>query len=416
MNTELFIARRLFREKEQNHPLSMKIIHVALAGIALGISLMLIAVAVVTGFKKEIGDKVAGFGSHVQLVNYDSNISYETAPVSREQNFLPLLRQLPNIEAVYPFATKPGIIKTEDFIQGVVLKGVDPTYDWSFFAKHLVDGNIPRYGIERSPEVLISKNLSTLLSLKINDPLYMFFMNENESTPRIRQLKICGIFNTHLLEFDELFVFGDVRQIQHINNWDSLQVSGFEIKLHDFGELDESVSRIRNCVTGYSSEPGKTLRMVTVREKYPQIFDWLSILDMNVWVILVLMVMVAGFNMISALLVLILERSRMIGTLKALGSTSASIGRIFIYLSGFLISRGLLWGNILGISFLLAQKYLGIFRLDPASYFMEIVPVRLSGVAFILLNAGALVTTLMMLVLPAMFVSRIPPEKTLRFD
>jgi lipoprotein-releasing system permease protein len=244
----------------------------------------------------------------------------------------------------------------------------------------------------------------------------MFFMNENENTPRIRQLKICGIFNTNLLEFDELFVFGDIRQIQHISNWDSLQVSGFEIKLHDFEQLEPTALRIRESVVGYSSEPGKTLRMVTIREKYPQIFDWLSILDMNVWVILILMVMVAGFNMISALLVLILERSRMIGTLKALGSTSVSIGRIFIYLSGFLISRGLIWGNIFGLAILLVQKYLGIIRLDPTSYFMEIVPVHLSVTAFLLLNAGALAITLVMLVLPAMFVSRISPEKTLRFD
>ncbi len=416
MNTEIFIARRLFKERENNHHLSMTIINIALAGIALGIALMLVAVAVVTGFKKEIGDKVIGFGSHIQVVNYDSNTSYETAPVKREQSFLPGLKSLENIESVQVFATKPGIIKTDEYIQGVVLKGVDSTYDWSFFAKHLIQGRIPDLGRERSPDVLVSKNLCSLLLLKLNDPLYMFFVNEGGSMPRVRQFRICGIYNTNLQEFDDLFVLGDIRQVQHINNWDSSQVSGFELKLHDFKDLEKTSLQVKASVVGYSDEPGTTLRSVTIREKYPQIFDWLSILDMNVWVILILMIMVAGFNMISALLVLILERSRMIGTLKALGSSTISISKIFLYLSGFLISRGLLWGNLLGITILFIQKYLHIFKLDPASYFMEIVPVHISLLNFLLLDAGALVITLVMMIVPALFVSRISPDKTLRFD
>ncbi len=416
MNTELFIARRLFSDRENRHQLSRRIINIALAGIALGVMLMLLAVAIVTGFKKEIRDKVVGFGSHIQVVNFDSNLSYETAPVSATQPFFPRLELISNIESWHSFATKPGIIKTEENIQGVVLKGVDSTFNWKFFSDNLIQGQIPALKGERSSQVLISENLSSLLKLKLNDPLYMYFVNGNEQIPRIRQFRICGIYRTNLQEFDNLFVLGDIRQLQHINGWDSTQVSGFEINIRNFDELEETTRQVRETVISYQSDPGSVLRALNIREKYPQIFDWLSILDMNVWVILTLMVLVAGFNMISALLVLILERSRMIGTLKALGSRNSSIRKIFLYLSGFLVSRGLFWGNLLGITLLLIQKYLQPFSLDPTSYYMEYVPVHLSISRVIMLNAGTLVLTLLMLVIPGYLISRISPGKTLQFD
>lgn len=416
MDTELFIARRLFNGKEQKQHLSGNIIRIALIGIALGIALMLLAVAVVTGFKKEIRNKVIGFGGHIQVVNFDSNLSYETAPVSSLQPFIPQLERLVNIQSVTPFATKPGIIKTGENIQGVVLKGVDSTYNWDFFRDHLTRGSLPDLTGMRSPEVLVSENLCNLLRLNTEDPLYMYFINEKESIPRIRQFKISGVYRTNLQEFDDLFVLGDLRQIRHINNWDSLQISGFEIVLRDFRHLKTTAQQVRETVTSYNTEPGSTLRTVTIQQKFPQIFDWLSILDMNVWVILTLMIMVAGFNMISALLVLILERSRMIGILKSLGSPNRSIRRIFIYLSGFLISRGLLWGNLLGLGIFMLQKTTGMIRLDPSSYYMEIVPVHLSLLHFLLLNAGALAVTLLMMVLPSLYISRIAPDRTLRFD
>lgn len=417
MNTELFIARRLFREKESRHHLSRRIIHIALAGIALGITVMLLAVAIVTGFKKEIRDKVIGFGSHIQVVNYDSNMSYETAPVSKVQSFLPELSGIENIRNISVFATKPGIIKTDEYIQGVVLKGVDGSYDWSFFAKHLTDGEIPDYTKpERDPGVLISSTTSSLLKLKVGDPIYMYFIQENDHTPRIRQFRATGIYNTNLQEFDELFVMGDLRQIQHINNWDSTRISGFEITLKDFRRLEETGNLISERIIDYRQNAESTLRSVPITRKYPQIFDWLSILDMNVWVILTLMVLVAGFNMISALLVLILERSTMIGILKSLGSQNRSLRNIFLYLSGFLLSRGILWGNLLGLTILLTQKYLNIIRLDPASYYMDVVPVHISWAAVLLLNVAAAAITMLMLVIPAHFVSRISPGKTIRFD
>jgi lipoprotein-releasing system permease protein len=416
VNVEWYIATRLFKEKENRNTLSRRIINIALTGIALGIVLMLLSVAVVTGFKKEIRDKVIGFGSHIQLVNYDSNLSFETAPVKKNQPFLSRLTTIENIQKVSPFATKPGIIKTTENIQGVVLKGVDASYNHDFFASHLIEGKLPDFTGPRSGDVLISENLCTRLFLKLKDPLYMYFVNEGERLPRLRQFNISGIYRTHLQEFDDLFVICDLRQIQHVNSWDSTQISGFEIYLHDFDALDKTALLVREKVANYTIEPGSTLRVVTIRQKYPQLFDWLSILDMNVWVILILMVTVAGFNMISALLVLILERSRMIGTLKAMGCRNKSIRNIFLYLSGLLISRGLFWGNSVGIVLLLIQKYFQPFRLDPASYYMEIVPVHISLLHLVLLNTGAMVITLMMLVFPALFIGRISPEKILRFD
>lgn len=417
MNTELFIARRLFREKESKNHLSRKIINIALVGISLGIIVMLISISIVTGFKKEIREKVIGFGSHIQIVNYDSNYSYETAPVNRDQPFINDLNGIRNIKSINIFATKPGIIKTDEYIQGIVLKGVDQNYNWYFFSKHLSQGRLPDISTrDRSPEILISSNLSALLLLKVDDPIFMYFINQDEQIPRIRQFRVAGIYNTSLQEFDDLFVVGDLRQIQHINNWDSTQVSGFEITVKDFSKLEETEFAVRERIINYGLGAGATLRPISIVRKYPQLFDWLSILDMNVLVILTLMIVVAGFNMISALLVLILERSSMIGILKSLGSRNKSLRKIFLYLSGFLISRGMFWGNLIGIILLLLQKYLKIMKLDPASYYMEVVPVHISPVNIILLNLGAITITMIMLIFPAYFVSKISPDKSIRFD
>ncbi len=416
MNVEWYIARRLFSEKNDKQKISGRIIRIALAGIVLGMALMLMAVAVVTGFKKEISSKVSGFGGHIQIMNFDSNLSFETSPVKKEQPFLSILRTTGNIDRISPFATKPGIIKTGEYIQGVVLKGVDTSFNHPFFTRHLQEGKLPVFSGSRTPDVLVSRNLCSRLRLKLGDPLYMYFVNENEKVPRIRMFTISGIYATNLQEFDDLFVIGDIRQVQHINNWDSAYISGFDIFLQKPSALGETFRQVKESVAYYSPDRGTILRPVTIQQKYPQIFDWLSILDMNVWVILTLMIIVAGFNMISALLVIILERSRMIGTLKSLGSRNKSIRKIFLCLSGMLIARGLFWGNFLGLGLLAIQKYFQPLKLDPASYYMEIVPVHFSLLYLLLLNAGTLAITILLLVLPAGYISRISPEKSLRFD
>ncbi len=417
MNTELFISNRLFFDKTNQHFLSKKIIRIALFGIALGLAVMIISVAVITGFKSEIRNKVIGFGSHIQIVNYESRNSYELPPISKIQPFLGKLDSLTEVKKIQVFATKPGMIKTDESIQGIVFKGVEPDYDWTFFQNNLVEGELPQLNdTNRVNEILLSENVSKLLKLKIGDLAVLYFINENEVTPRMLQLKVCGIYRTSLEEFDNLFIIGDIKQVQRLNDWQSDQVSGFEILVSDFGKIDDIEREIRNLVIDYSQENDAILSTETITRQYPQIFDWLSILDMNVWVILTLMVLVAGFNMISALLVLILERSTMIGVLKALGSPSWSIRKVFLYLSVFLTSRGMLWGNAIGIALMLLQKVFHIIRLNPATYYVDVVPVNFNIVHILLLNVGCLVITTLMLIIPSYLVSKISPDKSIRFD
>ncbi len=417
MKTELFIARRLFFGESDKTFLSHKIIRIALAAIALGLTVMIISVAVVTGFKNEIRNKVIGFGSHIQIVNFDSNNSYETRPVSKIQAFCPELKNLAGVKQVQVFATKPGMIKTDEYIQGIVFKGVDTAYDWSFFDQNLVEGKLPALNDSvRSDEILISEQVSKLLEVSTGERVVLFFVNEDENNPRMLQLTVCGLYKTSLDEFDNLFVLGDLQQIQRLNNWSSDQVSGFEIVISDFHRIEEIEQNVRNIVLDYRSDKETILRTTNIVREYPQIFDWLSVLDMNVWIILLLMAVVAGFNMISGLLVLILERSKMIGVLKALGSPDWSIRKMFLYLAVFLTSRGMIWGNAIGIAFIVLQKYFKVLKLNPVTYYVDFVPVNFSLFHILLLNIGTLAVTTLMLVLPSYLVSKISPEKTIRFD
>ena len=417
MNTELFISNRLFFDKTNQHFLSKKIIRIALFGIALGLAVMIVSVAVITGFKTEIRNKVIGFGSHIQIVNYESKNSYEIPPVSKNQPFVDKLKTMNGIKTVQVFATKPGMIKTDESIQGIVFKGVEPGYNWSFFQKNLIDGTLPQLNdTSRVNEILLSENVSQLLKLKTGDSAVLYFVNEHEVTPRMLQLKVCGIYRTSLEEFDNLFIIGDIKQVQRLNDWQSDQISGFEILVSDFNQIDVIEQQVRYLVLDYSQDKSAILRTESIMRQYPQIFDWLSILDMNVWVILTLMVMVAGFNMISALLVLILERSTMIGVLKAMGSPNWSIRKVFLYLSVFLTSRGMLWGNAIGIALILIQKIFHLIHLNPASYYVDVVPVNFNILHILLLNAGSIAITTLMLVIPSYLVSKISPDKSMRFD
>ncbi len=417
MNTELFIANRLFFDKTNKQFLSQRIIRIALFGIALGLAVMIISVSVITGFKSEIRNKVIGFGSHIQIINFESQNTYEIPPISSNQSFLQELKRINGIKKIEVFATKPGMIKTDEFIQGIVFKGVNTDYNWDFFQKNLVQGRLPKINeTNRINEILLSENVCNLLKLEVNDLAILYFINENENNPRLLQLKVSGIYKTSLEEFDNLFVIGDIKQIQRLNDWESDQISGFEILVDDFKNIEFIEQQVRSVVISYSNDNSAILRTESITRQYPQIFDWLSILDMNVWVILFLMVMVAGFNMISGLLVLILERSNMIGVLKALGSPNWTIRKVFLYLSVFLTSRGMLWGNIIGIALVLFQKLLHVIKLNPETYYVDVVPVNFSLIYIFLLNAGSLLVTTLMLVIPSYLVSKISPDKTIRFD
>ncbi len=379
---------------------------------------MILSVVIVTGFKKEVRNKVIGFGSHIQLVNFDSNSSYETImPVTKDQPWLMDIRNMKGIKNIQGFATKPGIIKTDDEIHGIILKGIGPDFDWTFFKENLVEGTIFSVSdSSRSDNILISRQVASLLKLKVGDPLFTYFLNEESKTQKMRKFKICGIFSTSLEEFDRLFVLADISQIRKLNDWTSDQISGFEISLNDFDQLVPITQNIRRLTIRYSKEDQNVLRPVTITSKYPQIFDWLNLLDMNVWIILGLIILVAGFNMVSGLLILILERTTMIGVLKAVGTGNRSIRKIFIYISTFLIFKGMFWGNVAGIAFCLIQAKFGIFKLDPGSYYLDTVPVNLKISHLLMLNAGTILITLIMLLVPSWYVTKIDPDKAIRFD
>jgi lipoprotein-releasing system permease protein len=416
MNTELFIARRLFSSKDSDQKLSRRIVRLAVAGISLGMVVMILSVAIVTGFQREVESKVNGFAAHLQLVNYDSNMSYQTESIKKQQPFLDELKAMPFVDHVQQYATKPGMIKTEEDIQGVVLKGVAADFDWRFFESNKVAGQRIELDSLRTNQVWISEQLSNLLKLKLGDSFRMYFLNQNEKVPRIRQFDVGGVYRTGLEEFDRMFVLIDIRHIQRLNSWEEDQISGYEIYIRNMDEVDQAEYAVRNLVLANMNDDDSLLRVVNVKRKFPYIFDWLNLLDMNVWIILVLMVLVAGFNMVSGLLVIILERTQMIGVLKSLGAANVNVRKVFLYFSAFLIGEGLLWGNILGIVLGLLQHYFKIIHLDPTSYYVDTVPVNISVLHIVLLNVGALVITLFMLIGPSYFVSRISPEKTVRFE
>lgn len=414
MNTEIFIARKLILSKDNRKSISRSILNIAIFGISLGLAVMIVAMAVVTGFKNEITRKVVGFASHIQILNFDSNTSFETQPINSNQEFLQNLKEDPSIVSIQVFATKAGIIKTKSDIQGVVLKGVGPGYDWEFLQDYLREGEILSFtDSARSNKVLISRYIASMLKLNLNDEFLMYFIQD---PPRMRRFTVAGIFETSLEEFDKVYIFGDIRHIQRLNDWSEEQVSGFEVNLKTLRELEEQTYHVMNTVGFGFEEDGSRLRVMNIHDKYPQIFDWLNLQDMNVLIILILMLVVAGFNMVSGLLILILDRTNMIGILKALGSPNVSIRKIFMYQSGFLIIRGLFWGNIIGIGICLLQKYTGIMELDQSSYYLNTVPVNLNTLHVLALNLGTALAIILMLIIPSMIISRISPARAIRFE
>ena len=414
MNTELHIARRLYSEKSDDKKISKPIVSIAVVGIALGLAVMILSVAIVTGFKSEIREKIIGFGSHIQIVNHDTNTSFETVPIDRNQSFYPKMDTVQGIEHIQIFAIKAGILKTKENIQGAVLKGVGPDFKWDFFRKNMVEGRVIQISdTATTNNILISKYMADLLMLDTSDYVGMYFV---EDPPRMRRFKIAGIYDTGLQEFDQQFILGDIKHVQSLNNWADNQISGFEVLIEEFTQIPRMTSFIRNNYTYPIFSDGTKLRVESITEKHPQIFDWLNVTDINVWVILILMLAVAGFNMISGLLILILERTNMIGLFKAMGSRNWSIRKIFLYLSSFLIGKGMLWGNLIGITLCLVQEYFGVVKLDSASYYLETVPINLNILHIILLNVGSLFVTVMMLVIPSYLIAKINPIKTIRFN
>lgn len=414
MNLPYFIAQRLIKGRREGTSFSRPINVIAIIGIAMGLAVMILAVAILTGFKQQIREKVVGFGSNIQIVNYDSNLSFETRPINEAQEFIPRIRELPGIKHVQVFATKAGIIETDQDIQGVVLKGVGSDFDWSYFKSNLVDGSVfTVVDSIRTDKVIISKKISDMLRLRTGDSFAMFFVQD---PPRLRKFTVSGIYETSLEEFDLMYVFCDIGHIKRLNGWKDDQVSGFEIFINNFDKLDQMTTEVEDAV-GYNFEEGKEhLKVVNIREKYPQIFDWLNFQDINVIIIIFLMLVVAGFNMISGLLILILEKTNMIGVLKAVGSNDKIIRRVFLYQAAYLIAKGLFWGNLIGIGLAFLQLKTGIITLDPTSYYLKTVPVNLNVLHILMLNTGTMAAIIVMLLVPSKLISRITPVRAIRYD
>lgn len=414
MNLPYFIAHRLIKGRREGTSFSRPINIIAITGIALGLAVMILAVSILTGFKQQIRDKIVGFGSNIQVLNFDSNYSLETIPISDTESFIPKIKQMPGVKHVQVFATKAGIIKTTDAIQGVVLKGIGSDFDWKFFKSNIVDGSVFTVtDTGRTNQVIISKKISDMLRLKTGDSFAMYFVQD---PPRSRKFTISGIYETSLEDFDKMYVFCDIGHIKRLNGWEDDQVSGFEIFINDFDKLNEMTLAVRDVIGYRLLEDETKFKVTNIRVKYPQIFDWLNFQDMNVIIIITLMLLVAGFNMISGLLILILEKTNMIGIFKALGSENGTIRKVFLYQAAYLIAKGLFWGNVIGIGLAFIQLKTGLITLDPTSYYIKTVPVNLQLSHILLLNAGTMAAIILMLLVPSQLISRIVPVKAIKYD
>jgi lipoprotein-releasing system permease protein len=410
LNYELFIAKRIIAGKKYKNSISSPIIKIAITAIALGIIIMLIAVATGAGLQYKIRDKMAGFKGHIQIVNYDANNSdVSTTAIKKNQDFYPMFKNIEGIRNVQIFANKAGILRTKTDFEGIIFKGVSTDYDWSFFKEYLVKGVVPNFNQPRTREVLLSQTIINRLQLKLNDTILATFIKTvNSKLPSNKKYIISGIYNTGFLQFDKSMMIGDIREVQKLNKWTENEVGGFEVLLDNFDEVEEKGEAVYNSI-------GATLNSKTIVNAYPNVFDWIELFDNNVWFIIAIMILIAGINMITALLVLILERVQMIGVLKALGSNNTSIRKIFLYNATYLILKGLFWGNIIGLAIIFTQHYFKIITLNPETYYVSTMPVYISFTAILLLNIGTLVLCFLMLIIPSFIITKISPSKSIKF-
>ena len=408
MDFERFIAGRLFHKSGSNF--SKPIIRLSVFSVALGLAVMIISAAILSGFQREIKTKIFGFGAHIRISAYEMNTSQEPQPINKNQSFVDTLSQLTGVRHVQAYAEKAGIIKTADQIEGVVLKGIGKNFDWSYFNDKMLQGSSFRVSdTSLTNDIIISKVLADRLHIKLNDHIRMYFVNNDEMQPRGRKFHVQGIFETGLKEFDQLYLFGDIGHIRKLNKWGENDVGGFEIYISDDKKMDDIADELYDIVP-------YDLDVKTIRQLQPQIFEWLRLQDINVIIILVLIVLVAAITMISTLLILILEKTNMIGILKALGATTKSIRRIFIYHVVYITGKGLLWGNVIALGLALLQLNTGLVKLNQESYYVSVVPIHLQLSDILTINAGTLIICTLMVLIPSLVIARIAPLKAIRYD
>lgn len=417
MNLELFIAKRIhFGGQKGEKRASSPAIKIAIAGVAIGLAAMIIALSIVIGFKKEVRNKVIGFGSHIQIANLANSNSYETHPLCISPELIAELHNISGVKHIQEYATKPGIIKTDSAFQGVVMKGVGQDYDWDFFKKNLVEGTILNLNDTiAANEAILSKDIANKLNLKLDDDFIICFVQDANYIP-VRKLKIVGIYNTNFEDYDKMFVITDIRHIRRLNQWEADEASGLEIIVDDFDKLKEIHQNVFIEMMPYRDRKGNTFLARSITELNPNIFSWLDLLDMNVVVIIILMFAISIFTMISGLLIIILERTSMIGMLKTLGARDYSIRKVFLYVSSFLIIKGMLWGNIIAIALLVVQDKYGLIKLDAEKYYMAEVPVDINILYIVLINIGTLLLSILAMIGPSYLVAKISPAKSLRFE
>lgn len=417
LNFEFFIAKRLSNSKQQKS-LSHVFIRIAVIATALSLIVMILSVSILDGFKSAIKNKLVGFGSHIVVSKHDANYSFETNPIVKDQSIIEKIKQIDGVKHVQTFAIKAGIVKTEFETQGVVLKGVGKDFDWTFFDENLVKGRrlSVSEGAMTNKEVIISQDLANIADLDTGDNLYMYFI---EDQARMRKYDIVGIYNTGMQEYDRLYVLADIHDVEKLNNWNYFEdeeVSGYEILIDNFKKSDQITEEVERNVGFQFDINGEKLKVSSIIELNPQIFDWLGLLDLNAIVLLVIMIVIASMNMITALFILILERTRTIGVLKSIGAENWSIRKIFIYNGLYILFKGLIWGNIIGIGFALLQQYTHFIPLDPAMYYIDYVPLEINFIKALVINLGLIGLTFFVLILPSFIITKISPVKAIKFN
>ena len=415
MHFPLFIAKRLYSEQGDKRKVSRPAIHIATAGVAIGLAVMIISVCVVLGFKHTIRDKVIGFGSHIQVADFLTLQQMEQYPIVIDDSMTNVLKHIPDVAHVQRFAMKEGILKTDSDFLGVAFKGVGPEFDSTFIHSNMVEGSIPHFSDSVSHnQILVSQLMADKLHLKSGQRIFAYFFDNNGV--RTRKFTIAGIYQTNLKKYDETIVFTDLYTAVKLNGWESDQASGAELSVNNFDNLDMVESRVLSKVKGKVDHYGETYSSATIKELNPQIFQWLDLMDLNVWIILALMLIVAGVTMISGLLIIILERTSMIGILKALGARNKTIRHTFMWFAVFIIGKGMLIGNVLSLGLLALQQAFGIIKLDAQTYYVSTVPVEINALYIVALNVATLLISVFMLVAPSYLISHIHPAKSMRYE
>ena len=411
---ESFIARRLYRSEQGSREVSRPAVLIAQAGVALGLVVMLVTIAVSFGFKYEVRAKAVGFGSHLHVSNYDAGQGFEANPVAVDSTLVAMLTSYVEVSHVQGYATKPGVFRTEDEFMGYVLKGVGEEYDLSFFRQHLKEGVVPCFSADSiSNDVLISREMANKLQLSVGDRIDSYFL---QGSLRARRYRVAGIYETGFSEYDRLFVLTDLKAVQTLNRWEPDQVTGVEVMLTSFGKVEEMNWTLGALLDRTEDRYGEEYFVQSVVDTNPSLFAWLDVLDMNVWLILSLMLGVSAFTMISGLLILILERTQFIGILKALGADNRSVRSIFLRFALLIVCKGMFWGDVIGLGLCAVQKYTGLIALDPQNYYLDTVPINFNWVFIVVVNVVMFLLSALVLIVPSSLISRIHPTKAIRFE